>query len=165
MSDPDPRPAPSGDGTPAGTPYDWYVRGTRLLESGNPQAAAQVLAHLVEVEPTSPTVLEAWARALFDAQRYDDAADAFEALVERVPDDDYAHFGLGMARWRQRRFTAAADHLAVAAVMRPDRAEYARALGQVRATLRAREEAGLAPDGDADPPTTHWPAGPGPAHS
>ena len=44
-------------------------------------------------------------------------------------------FGLGLALWRLRRFPEAADYLAMAAVMRPDRPEYGRALRQVRATL------------------------------
>jgi len=35
----------------------------------------------------------------------------------------------------------------MAFVMRPDRADYGRALSQVKATLRARSEAGLPPEG------------------
>ena len=35
----------------------------------------------------------------------------------------------------------------MAFVMRPDRSEYGKALGQVRATLRARADGGLPPNG------------------
>ena len=140
MSDVD-RPGP-----PAGDAYDWYRRGTALLESGDPAAAAELLAWVVLEEPAAASVRESLARALFDARRYDDAVREFEVLVELVLDDDYAQFGLGLSLWRLGRFRRAADHLAMASVMRPDRAEYAAALRQVRATLAAREEAGLASD-------------------
>ena len=109
------------------------------------------LARLREVDPTSTAVLETHARALFDSRRYQEAADAFTELVERSPAEDYAHYGLGMALWRLQRFPLARDHLAMAAVMRPQRAEYARALAQVRATLKARAEAGLPLEGPVTP--------------
>ena len=134
-------------GPPAGEAYDWYRRGSALLESGDAAAAAELLGWAAREEPQAASVRESLARALFDARRYDDAAREFEALVDLAPDDDYAQFGLGLALWRLRRFRRAADHLAMAAVMRPDRPEYAAALRQVRATLAAGEEAGLAPDG------------------
>jgi hypothetical protein len=40
-------------------------------------------------------------------------------------------------------FQEARDELAMALVMRPERTEYAQALNQVKATLRARAEADL----------------------
>jgi len=135
---------------PAGDAYDWYRRGTALLESGNPAAAAELLAWAVREEPAARSVREALARALYDARRFSDAAREFGLLVDLAPDDDYAQFGLGLALWRLRRFPSAADHLAMAAVMRPDRTEYAAALRQVRATIAAREEAGLDPVGRPD---------------
>lgn len=123
---------------PAGSPYDWYQRAMALLASGNPDAALQLLTRLRDDDPSSRSVLEAYARALFDGRHLDQAADAFAELLERAPDDDYAHYGLGLCRWRQQRFLDARDHLAMAFVMRPDRSEYGQALAQVRATLRAR---------------------------
>ena len=88
------------DGVPAGEVYDWYVRGTTLLESGNPEAAAELLGHAHRREPESASVLEALARALFDARRYAEAAGRFTELVEVSPDSDYARFGLGLSRMR-----------------------------------------------------------------
>jgi Flp pilus assembly protein TadD len=85
------------------------------------------------------SVLEALARALFDAGRYGEAVEGFRALVSRTPNDDYAHFGLGLALARQGFVHRAVEHFALAAAMRPDRAEYVRALRESRATLRARE--------------------------
>jgi len=125
-------------GEPAGSPYEWYQRAQELLAAGNSAAAAQLLEYLLEAEPGSRSVLEAYARAVFDARRYDDAVAAFGALLEVAPDDDYAHFGMGMSQWRKQEFILARDHLSMAFVMRPDRAEYGKALSQVKATLRAR---------------------------
>jgi Flp pilus assembly protein TadD len=131
--------------------YDWYQQATALLEAGNPDAALVALTKLREAEPESTAVLEAYARALFDGRRYDQAVEAFGELVERAPAEDYAHYGLGMSLWRVQRFPEARDHLAMAFVMRPDRPEYGDALAQVKATLRARALADLPPAGPIRP--------------
>jgi len=131
---------------PVGDPYDWYQRAMTLLAEGSTDAAATLLERVRRSEP-SPAVLEALGRALFESRRYDEAIDVLTELVERTPDEDYAHYALGMALWRRQSFPTARDHLAMAFVMRPDRAEYGTALGQVKATLRARSEAGLPLEG------------------
>ena len=117
--------------------YSLYRRGLDLLGRGSAAAAAQ---RAVAAEPRSPSVLEALARAQFDARRYTDAADSFRQIVEASPSDDYAQFGLGLALARAGNPAAAAEHLALAAAMRPDLRHYTDALRQVRATLRARGE-------------------------
>ena len=122
----------SEHGDPQGSPYDWYQRATSLLDSGNPDAALQLLTRLRALEPNSASILEAYARAVFDARRYAEAAEAFQALIDIAPDSDYAHFGMGMALWRMQEFVRAREELAMAGVMRPQRAEYGQALGQVK---------------------------------
>jgi predicted Zn-dependent protease len=121
--------------------YALYRRGLDLLGRGSAAAAAQLLERAVAAEPRSPSVLEALARAQFDARRYADAAGSFRQIVEASPSDDYAQFGLGLALARAGNPGAAAEHLALAAAMRPDLRHYTDALRQVRATLRARGEA------------------------
>jgi predicted Zn-dependent protease len=138
-----PEPVASGGGEPAGGPYEWYRRAMLLLETGNPEAALQLIERLEVVQPGSRSVHEARARALFDARRFEEAALAFESILERTPDDDYAHFGLGLCLWRTQQFVAARDELAMAFVMRPSRPEYGQALAQVKATLAARIRDGL----------------------
>lgn len=133
----------STPGDPDGNPYDWYQRALSLLDTGNSDAAAVLLIRLREIDPSSTSVLEALARAMFDSRRFAEAVEAFSELVERSPAEDYAHFGLGMSLWRIQRFPEARDHLAMAFVMRPERSEYGSALAQVKATLRARALAGL----------------------
>lgn len=133
-------------GAPQGDVYERYQRANELLASGDAAAAAILLEWVVEEEPDARSVREALARAYFDSRRNDEARDAFHHLVESAPDDDYAHFGLGMTLWRTGQFARAEEHLGMAAAMRPDRRDYVNALGQVRATLRARAAAGLPQD-------------------
>ena len=136
----------SGDQqAPEGDSYSWYRRGLDLLGRGSPAAAAQLLERAAEAEPGARSVREALARAQFDAGRYAQAADSFRLIVEASPSDDYAHFGLGLALARAGDPAAAAEHLALAAAMRPDLRHYTDALRGVRATLRARA-------GDPPPP-------------
>lgn len=140
----------AGDqGAPSGGPYEWFQRANEMLSTGNADAAIVLLERVRRSEP-SPSVLESLGRALFDARRYDEAIEVLTELVERSPDEDYAHYALGMALWRRQLFPGARDHLSMAFVMRPDKPEYAQALAQVKATLRARTEAGLALEGPID---------------
>jgi tetratricopeptide (TPR) repeat protein len=133
-------------GAPEGSVYEWFQRAQELLASGNADAALQLL-YRVQAEDSSTSVLESLGRALFDARRYVEAESVFRELCERVPSDDFAHYGLGVSLWRLQEFTLARDELAMAFVMRPDRSEYGKALGQVRATLRARADGGLPANG------------------
>jgi Flp pilus assembly protein TadD len=118
--------------------YHLYQRGLSLLESGSAAAAVQVLERAAAAEPQSRSVLEALARAQFDAGWYADAAGNFRRIVEASPTDDYAQFGLGLALARTGDHGAAAEHLALAAAMRPNLRHYTDALRSVRATLSAR---------------------------
>ena len=124
-------------GTPEGGVYEWYQRGLQLLGSGDPDAAATLLARAAEAEPGSRSVREALARAQYDAGRYEEAIASFQELISVNPTDDYAHFGLGLAASRAGELTVAAEHLALAVAMRPDLGHYARALRGVRARRAA----------------------------
>jgi tetratricopeptide (TPR) repeat protein len=128
------------DSAPDGGVYEWYRRGLELLGAGNAADAATLLARAAEAEPDSRSILEALARAQYDAGRYEDAMQTFTGLIGRNPTDDYAHFGLGLAADKAGALRVAAEHLALAVAMRPDLGHYARALRGVRAR-RARESA------------------------
>lgn len=120
--------------------HQLYKRGLDLLGRGSPAAAAQLLERAAAAEPRSRSVLEALARAQFDAGQYAAAAGNFRLIVEASPSDDYAQFGLGLALARTGDHGGAAEHLALAAAMCPHRRHYTDALRSVRATLRARRE-------------------------
>ena len=124
--------------TPGGDVYDWYRRGLALLEDRHPNAAATLLARAAEAEPASRSILEALARAQYDAGRYREAMASFTALIAANPTDDYAQYGLGLAAGRAGDLPVAAEHLALATAMRPELAHYARALREVRARQNRR---------------------------
>ena len=126
--------------SPDGGVYEWFQRGLELLRDGHPAAAATLLGRAADNEPHSRSILEALARAQYDAGRYTDAVAAFTALTGLNPTDDYAQFGLGLAASRAGELQLAAEHLALAVAMRPDVGHYARALRRVRA-LQAAESA------------------------
>jgi len=132
--------SPAEEQPPGHDTYDLYQRGLELLGRGSAAAAAQLLERAAAAEPQSRSVLEALARAQFDAGRYAAAAGNFRRIVEASPSDDYAQFGLGLALARTGDPGAAAEHLALAAAMQPDLRHYADALRSVRATLRARTQ-------------------------
>ena len=118
--------------------HGWYTTGMELLGKGSAAAAAQLLQRAANAEPASRSVREALARAQFDTGQYAAAAENFRVIVEASPTEDYAHFGLGLSLARIGDHAAAAEYLALAAAMRPDRKPYTDALDQVRATLRYR---------------------------
>jgi tetratricopeptide (TPR) repeat protein len=121
------------DRVPEGGVYEWYQRGMQLLAERHPAAAATLLARAAEEEPASRSILEALARAQYDAGRYAESMESFTALIAVNPTDDYAHFGLGLAAGKAGELGVAAEHLALAVAMRPDLGHYARALRGVRA--------------------------------
>jgi Flp pilus assembly protein TadD len=123
--------------SPEGDVYEWYQRGVQLLREGHPVAAGTLLARASAAEPHSRSILEALARAQYDAGRYQEAVISFTALTAVSPTDDYAHFGLGLAASRAGELRLAAEHLALAVAMRPDVGHYARALRGVRARQAA----------------------------
>jgi Flp pilus assembly protein TadD len=127
----------SEDSSPEGDVYEWYQRGVQLLADGHPAAAATLLARAAEAEPGSRSILETLARAQYDAGRYVEAMESFTRLIKASPTDDYAHFGLGLAASKAGELRLAAEHLALAAAMRPDLGHYARALRGVRARQAA----------------------------
>jgi len=136
--------ANGGGGSDAADPdpaevHGWYTTGMELLGNGSPAAAAQVLQRAANAEPGSRSIREALARAQFDTGQYEAAAANFRTIVEASPADDYANFGLGLALARGGDHAAAAEYLALAAAMRPDRKPYTDALHQVRATLKYRK--------------------------
>ncbi len=108
------------------TAYELFRSGTRLLESGDCHAAVVPLSRARDLEPGKASIREALGRALFGAQRYDEAASEFTAVVERAPTNDYALFCLGRSLQMLGRHAEARHPLALASCLRPERADYRR---------------------------------------
>lgn len=104
--------------------YTLYTRGLELLENGDYAAATIPLGKVASREPGKSSVREANGRALFRSRRFAEAATEFEAVVERYPTNDFAHFCLGRALDLSGRPEDAQRHLAIAANLRPDREDY-----------------------------------------
>ena len=104
--------------------YELYRRGIELLEHGDFEAATVPLAKVAAREPEKSSVREALGRAYFRTRRFGEAAAEFEAVVERYPINDFAHFCLGRALDLSGSSARARRHLAIAANLRPDRRDY-----------------------------------------
>ena len=104
--------------------YELYQRGSQLLEGGDFHAAAISLEQARDYEPDKTSIREALGRAYFRSGRYAKAGEEFAAVVERAPVNDFAHFCLGRALELTGRRSEARRHLALAACLRPDRADY-----------------------------------------
>ena len=104
--------------------YELYKRGSDLLESGDFAAAAIPLERARSLEPDKTSIREALGRAYFRSGRFGRAAKEFEAVVERAPVNDFAHFCLGKALVKTGRVREARRHAVLAASMRPDRDDY-----------------------------------------
>jgi predicted Zn-dependent protease len=104
--------------------YDLFRKGSDLLDRGDFMAAAIPLERARDLEPEQSSIREALGRAYFRSARFQKAAREFAAVVERHPVNHYAHFCLGRALEQTGRRIEASRHAALAAGMRPDRADY-----------------------------------------
>jgi Flp pilus assembly protein TadD len=104
--------------------YGLYMRGMSLLEHGDYEQATVPLGKAARIAPEKSSIREALGRALFRSRRYPEAAEEFEAVVERYPVNDFAHFCLGRALTLSGERDRARRHLAIAANLRPERRDY-----------------------------------------
>ncbi len=120
--------------------YELFTRGTELLEAGHHHQAIVPLARARDLAPDKTSIREALGRALFGAQRYEEAVEEFTAVIERAPTDDYALFCLGRSLQMLGRHAEARMPLAQAAGMRPGRHDYR--IYRDRARARAEASSG-----------------------
>jgi Flp pilus assembly protein TadD len=113
--------------------YDLFQRGTALLEAGDFNSATVPLSRARDLAPDKTSIREALGRAYFRSGRFEAARAEFEAVVERHPVNDYAHFCLGRACENTGRPLEARRHAVLAAGMRPDRADYRALRDRLRA--------------------------------
>jgi tetratricopeptide (TPR) repeat protein len=104
--------------------YSLYQKGMSLLESGDFEQASVPLSKAARMAPEKSSIREALGRAYFHSRRYSEAAREFEAVVDRYPVNDFAHFCLGRALTLSGQRHRARRHLAIAANLRPERDDY-----------------------------------------
>jgi Flp pilus assembly protein TadD len=104
--------------------YDLFRKGTELLEAGHHHQAVIPLTRARDLAPDKSSIREALGRALFGAQRYEQAAREFGAVCEHAPTNDYAQFCLGRSLQLLGRHAEARGPLALAANLQPSRRDY-----------------------------------------
>jgi Flp pilus assembly protein TadD len=104
--------------------YSLYRKGVELLEDGSFGEATVPLAEVARREPEKTSVREALGRAYFRNRQFEEAATEFEAVVDRQPVNDFAHFCLGRALSLTGDRERARHHLALASNLRPERRDY-----------------------------------------
>jgi Flp pilus assembly protein TadD len=104
--------------------YDLFRRGTELLEAGHHHQAVIPLTRARDLAPEQTSIREALGRALFHCQRYEQAAEEFQAVIDRAPTNDYALFCLGRSLQVLGRHAEARKPLVLAACLQPGRRDY-----------------------------------------
>jgi Flp pilus assembly protein TadD len=104
--------------------YTLYRQGVELLEDGSFGEATVPLAKVAKRAPEKSSVREALGRAYFRNRQFEEAAAEFEAVVDRQPVNDFAHFCLGRALSICGERERARHHLALASNLRPERRDY-----------------------------------------
>jgi len=117
--------------------YELCQRGTALLEAGDNHQATIPLSRARDLAPDKTSIREALGRALFHAQRYEQAAREFEAVIDRAPTNDFALFCFGRSLQMMGRHAEARGPLALAACLQPGRRDYR--LYRDRARARAAQ--------------------------
>jgi Flp pilus assembly protein TadD len=120
--------------------YELFRRGTELLEGGDHHQAAVPLARARDLAPEQTSIREALGRALFHNRRYEQAAQEFQAVIDRAPTNDFALFCLGRSLQLLGRHAEARQPLALAACLQPSRRDYREYRDRARA--RAAEISG-----------------------
>jgi Flp pilus assembly protein TadD len=111
--------------------YELFQRGTALMRRRHHAQAAVVLARAAGLEPAKGSILEALARARFNAGQPAAAREAFERLLEVDPSSPYGHYGLGMSLKRLQRLRLARTHLRLAVALDPHSTLYRGALARL----------------------------------
>jgi Flp pilus assembly protein TadD len=94
--------------------YDCFIRGRKLLDARDFNAATVALERAKRLEPDKGSIREALGRAYLSCRAYRRAAEEFEAAVELAPTDHYAHFGLARACDRMGETARARRHYTLA---------------------------------------------------
>jgi tetratricopeptide (TPR) repeat protein len=125
------------------------TQGQGLVQSGEPERAAEVLAAVVAEDPRVVDGHFTLGNALFAMGDYEGAAEAFRATIELSPEYDLALSNLGMCQRRLGQTAAARDTFEALLLMRPTSSSAHFNLGEMDlddndpAAARSHFEAGL----------------------
>lgn len=91
----------------------------QLLEARDPRGALKLLDPLITAHPENTAARLLRARAFFLAAQLRSAELEFQLVLEREPDNAYAHFALARTLERARREQEALRHFRLAAALDP----------------------------------------------
>jgi Flp pilus assembly protein TadD len=91
----------------------------RLLAARDPRGALKLLDPLIRAHPENTAARLLRARAFFLAAQLRSAELEFQLVLEREPDNAYAHFALGRTLERAGRADEAMRHFRLAAALDP----------------------------------------------
>ncbi|MFD6419699.1 tetratricopeptide repeat protein [Streptomyces sp. NPDC060194] len=100
-----------------------YRAAERLLEAKDPQGAVKLLDNVIAAHPENTAARLLRARAFYHAAQLRPAELEFELVLEREPDNAFAHFALARTLERAARPEQARRHFRLAAALDP-RPEY-----------------------------------------
>ncbi|MEV7728359.1 tetratricopeptide repeat protein [Streptomyces sp. NPDC101733] len=96
-----------------------YRAAERLLEARDPRGAVRLLDSVIAAHPENTSARLLRARAFFAAAQLRPAELEFELVLEREPDNAFAHFALGRTYERSGRREQARRHFRLAAALDP----------------------------------------------
>jgi uncharacterized protein (AIM24 family) len=94
-------------------------RGADLLSKGEAEYAKRALARARELRPRDPQVLGLLGQSLYKLGRFDEAIEAYGALVAESPVESAARVNLGLANLKAKRFAEAVQELTIALDLNP----------------------------------------------
>lgn len=111
--------------------YGLLQRGEELMRARHHAQAAILLERADRLEPGRGSIVEALARARYNAGQHELARGSFEALLQIDPTSAYGHYGLGQALKLLGRPDEARTHLRLACALAPDSTLYRAALARL----------------------------------
>jgi len=97
-----------------------YLQADLMLAMGRPDAAARILAPVVDAEPDNEAALELLARAYFASAQLTRAEESLCRLVDLSPTNGWARRALARTLERQSRAEEAAVHHRIADALGAD---------------------------------------------
>ncbi|AEW93489.1 MULTISPECIES: tetratricopeptide repeat protein [Streptomycetaceae] len=97
-----------------------YRAAEHLLEARDPRGAVKLLDPVITAHPENTAARLLRARAFFMSAQLRSAELEFQIVLEREPDNAFAHFALGRTLQRANRHQEAVRHFRLAAALDPN---------------------------------------------
>ncbi len=120
--------------------YSLLQEARALIVAKKWRRAITPLEEACDMEPDKTSIREDLARAYFHTQQYRAAVAEFEAVIEKYPTNDYAHFCLARSLEMLGKLEEASGHYSLACGMNPGNKDYRNYRNRLRHRLRADDK-------------------------